>query len=421
MLSARVALLSALVASAAFSQTAPDNAGQPLDGLTILQTMSQRYAGAHSWYFVATEEVTQDSPESSGRHTISMVAAASGRKYHYEGHAGPQDALLVSDGTTAWDLRPNWNSYTKKPLPPDGFENGGYGLERQEDDADLAAMLKAEIAGSAHEFQSATRLPDIALVQGGVSIPCFVVQADEPQRKGPKTPASAVTHTFWIDQANWTLRKEKVRRENPALGGTVVEVTTTFETAELDSPIPDKLFHFTPPHGAKRVVKFNDNPMEPGSLVGRVAPEVQVASTAGGSVPISSYRGKPVLLDFWATWCGYCVLTLPQMAELYKEASPLGLVFITVDEDKDANKGAVFLAQRHYTWPNTVDRNQAIEDNYRLLGLPHILLIDAKGKIVYDGDGDQAAVRKAVAGLGPRFASLLAPTAQRSQAASANP
>jgi thiol-disulfide isomerase/thioredoxin len=421
MLLARVALFALFAASASLSQTAPDNAAQSPDGLTMLRKMSQRYADAHSLYFTATEEVTQDSPLASGRHKVRMVAAVSGRMYHYEGSSGPQAALLVSDGTIAWDFRPNWNAYTQKPLPPEGFQNSGYGLDRQEDYANLAAMLKADIAGTAGRFLSATRLPDTALVQGGMTIPCFVVEADEPQNKRPKTPASAVTHTFWIDQANWTLRKEKVHREDPARGGSVIEVTTTYETTELDSPLPETLFHFTPPRGAERVAQFNDNPEDYGSMVGRTAPEVQVVSAAGDRVPISSYRGKPVLLDFWATWCGFCVLTLPQVAELYKEASPHGLVLLSVDEDKEGKKGANFLAQRHFTWPNTVDRNGTIEDAYGLVGLPHILLIDAKGKIVYDGDGDQAAIRRAVAGLGPQFASLAPPPSGSGQTASPHP
>jgi len=290
-----------------------------------------------------------------------MVAGVSGRMYHYEGSSGPQAALLVSDGRIAWDLRPNWNAYTQKPLPADGFQNSGYGPGRQEDYANLAAMLKGEIAATAGRFQSATSLPDTALVQSGVSISCFVVEADEPQKKGPKTTASAVTHTFWIDKATGALRKEKVHRENPAQGGTVVEITTTYETVELDSPLPDRFFHFTPPHEAERVAQVNDNMSDLGSLVGRTAPEVQVVSAAGGRVPISSFRGKPVLLDFWATCCGFCVLTLPDVSELYREASPHGLVLLSVDEDKDGKKGRNFLAQRHYTWPNTVDDNGKIE------------------------------------------------------------
>jgi thiol-disulfide isomerase/thioredoxin len=422
MLSARLVFLSVFAATSALGQTAPNMPAESSDGLTLLQTMSQRYAAARSWYFVATQEVTEDSSIKHARHTVTMVAAVSGRKYHYEGSSGPQAAILVSDGTTAWDMRPNYHAWTENPLAPGGFENTGVDPGRQEDDANLAALLK-NYGVAAGRFSSATRLPDATLVLNGVTIQCYVVEADEPQKKDPKNPGAAVTDTYWIDQANETLRKEKVRREQPAHNESVIEVTTTWQTVELDSPPPDALFHFTPPHGAERVAKFNDNPEDYGSMVGRTAPEVQVASpTGGGRVPISSYRGKVVLLDFWATWCGPCVESLPKLASLYAQAAAKGFVLLTVDEDKDAKKAAAFLAQHNYTWPNTQDEDGAIEDAYRSLALPHMLLIDAKGKIVYDDTGeDDNAIRKAVAGLGTEFAFLAAAQAAPKPGDAAHP
>lgn len=117
-------------------------------------------------------------------------------------------------------------------------------------------------------------------------------------------------------------------------------------------------------------------------------------------------RSRPVLLDFWATWCAPCTESMPKLAELEKEAAPKGLVLLSVDEDEDATTATEYLAKHHYTWPNTQDDGK-IGDAFSKMEIPLVVLIDSQGKIVFYKTGaDDAEIRKAVAGLGPQFTFL---------------
>ena len=141
-------------------------------------------------------------------------------------------------------------------------------------------------------------------------------------------------------------------------------------------------------------------------MTGQDAPDVQLVAADGTSVPLSSYRGKPVLLDFWATWCKPCVESLPKLAELSKETAPKGIVLLGVDEDREDKKASDFLAGHNYSWPNTHD-DGSIHEAFNRVGLPLIVLIDAQGKVVYyKGGEDDYGLRAAIAALGPQYASL---------------
>ena len=119
-----------------------------------------------------------------------------------------------------------------------------------------------------------------------------------------------------------------------------------------------------------------------------------------------SYRGKPVLLDFWATWCQPCIASLPKLAELAKEAAPKGLVLLSVDEDREEKRATDFLAKHNYTWPNTHD-DGSFHEAFNRLGIPLVVLIDEHGKIVFWGSGeDERDLRMAIAALGPQYASM---------------
>ena len=115
-------------------------------------------------------------------------------------------------------------------------------------------------------------------------------------------------------------------------------------------------------------------------MTGDQVPSLKLKSADGKVVALDSFRGKPVLLDFWATWCGPCVAALPQLAQIYQEAKDKGLVLLTVDQDEEANTAAKFLAKKGYTWPNFHDGDGEIEKLVGSSGIPRTMLVDAQGK-----------------------------------------
>jgi thiol-disulfide isomerase/thioredoxin len=187
-------------------------------------------------------------------------------------------------------------------------------------------------------------------------------------------------------------------------------VITTYTTTEFNGPVGENLFSFTPPPDAKLIQDFPDPAKDFGNvnLAGEPAPALKLKSEDGKVVALDSFRGKPVLLDFWATWCGPCVAALPQLAQIYQEAKDKGLVLLTVDQDEEANTAAEFLAKKGYGWPNFHDGDGEIENLVGPSGIPRTMLVNAQGKITYDAGGmDEDELRKEIAKLGPEYATLL--------------
>lgn len=185
------------------------------------------------------------------------------------------------------------------------------------------------------------------------------------------------------------------------------ELVTTFANTTLDGLVPENLFRFAPPVEAKLVEDF-PNPLTStgANLIGDQIPTLKLKSADGRVQTIDSFRGKPVLIDLWATWCAPCVDALPKLDKLYHEAAKKALAVISIDRDKESKTASELLTKKGYSWPNFHDDGD-IEKLVGSSGIPRTLLIDAQGKVVYDSappsDDD---LRKQITKLGPEYASL---------------
>jgi cytochrome c biogenesis protein CcmG, thiol:disulfide interchange protein DsbE len=244
---------------------------------------------------------------------------------------------------------------------------------------------------------------------GTDTVDCFVVRAKGRYRSG-WSPDTKVDLTFWIDKSALTIRKIEEDWEGQLTMGDAARSkrtnTKVFPVVELADPHePTDLFEFQIPPGAKLVTDFklmSPPPMRqhPG-LVGSMAPAVKFQSTDGHAVLLNSFRGKPVLIEFWATWWGPCVAALPKLERLYAEAQSHDIAVVTIDEDETADKATAYLTTHaNPTWANYHDDgeiNRAIPGE----GLPEFVLIDAHGKIVFEKSGvDEHELRAAFAHLG---------------------
>lgn len=112
-----------------------------------------------------------------------------------------------------------------------------------------------------------------------------------------------------------------------------------------------------------------------------LAPDFTLPQPDGQDLRLSSYRGKVVLLDFWATWCYPCREEIPHLVELQQKYGDRGLQIIGVSLDDSAEPVGPFYQQFHMNYPVAMGTAKTGELYGGLLGLPVTFLIDRDGHI----------------------------------------
>lgn len=114
--------------------------------------------------------------------------------------------------------------------------------------------------------------------------------------------------------------------------------------------------------------------------VGSQAPPWTDPLVGGGTLSQSQLTGKPLLLDFFATWCPPCNAQAPLVEAAYHEYAHKGLQVVGVDVQETAKKAQVFVTEHHVTYPSVADGG-AISDEYAINGMPVTVFIDKSGVI----------------------------------------
>jgi thiol-disulfide isomerase/thioredoxin len=121
----------------------------------------------------------------------------------------------------------------------------------------------------------------------------------------------------------------------------------------------------------------------------------------GKVVSLSDYRGKKVMLNFWATWCGPCRVEIPNMIKLYDELSAKGFVILAVNLREDRDQVAGFVEQNKMRFPILLDSDGSVGAAYFVRGIPTSVFINDQGIIqaVQVGTLTDAALRQYVGKL----------------------
>lgn len=138
-----------------------------------------------------------------------------------------------------------------------------------------------------------------------------------------------------------------------------------------------------------------------GIQVGQIAPDFTLNSTRGVSFRLSQYRGQPVLLNFFATWCGPCRSEMPAVQRVYARYRPQGLAILAVDLNEGAEPVSNLGRDLKLTYPLLLDYNGKIADSYGARSIPRSFFIDANGIIrtVRVGSLDEDQITEAVDNL----------------------
>lgn len=118
-----------------------------------------------------------------------------------------------------------------------------------------------------------------------------------------------------------------------------------------------------------------------GIQMGQRAPDFTLKTITGEYFKLSGQRGKPVFLNFWATWCGPCRVEMPDMEKL-QQAMGDQILIVGIDIRESLSTVQNFLRYRRYTWTFVLDSNGDVAREYEVAAIPTSIFIDAKGVIV---------------------------------------
>ena len=306
-------------------------------------------------------------------------------------------ALIVSDGENTWTFVEGLKQYMKIPAattPENLIKSLMPGM------SDVTEQLKAK-----DPYLSAKVTGEETVEVEDRKVDCYVVEAELDKLKLPgSVEMSDSVQRVWIDKASkLTLKLTMTATMNgPGIRGPVeMNQEVTVVSAKLDTSLPDSMFSFTPPEGSKQVADFKSAKIQT-DLTGQAAADFKLKSLDGKEYSLQELRGKVVLLDFWATWCGPCRRDLPAIEKLYREFNAKGLVVLGLSTGEDAGTVSSFLEVNKLSYPILLAPNEGPAKTFSVNAFPTVVLIDREGQIAmyHVGAGSETELREKLATLG---------------------
>lgn len=135
-------------------------------------------------------------------------------------------------------------------------------------------------------------------------------------------------------------------------------------------------------------VNTSEIPQGKGYYIGQIAPEMELTSVDGKKMKLSDFRGKMVLIDFWASWCRPCRMENPHVVAAYnkykdksfKNGEGFTVYGVSLDRSKDPWKQAI--KDDKLVWKSNMWGNQAVAQQYGVRGIPSSFLLDGDGVII---------------------------------------
>lgn len=361
-----VAVLSMATARMAFPAS-------PNPGM-ILQKVSSVYSRLQDYHIAAVMNNNLLRPiGSKSLHTvISLDAAGPGRVRLALTGDGP-NVVIVSNGKTTWHYVPGENEYTEGEAV---FLSAAPGSKRKRivqsgllgNMQDLLVQRFEKLGGSA----KAAKFEGNAKIKfNGKKVRCYRISLRSTE----------VKDQFWIDQSNFlVLRENIVRTMGSRLRGSYATADLRITDIQTHAAPSPSLFSFDPPANARRLASL-DMPGVLDKMVGQPLKDFTLPDVEGKQIKLSDYRGKTVLLSFWASWCLPCEHELPTIEKIYEQHKDKDVVILAVDDESEATIKK-FLNDNHYGFTALIDHKRTLFRELQVGFIPTVFVINRKGIIV---------------------------------------
>ena len=194
---------------------------------------------------------------------------------------------------------------------------------------------------------------------------------------------------IWIATGDKPYMTRLVPDVSKALGDADAKVTLNVSLAGWtgNAAIPNERFAFKAPDGAEKAESFEalfgqSEKYPSDALIGSRAPTFNLKGLDGKPIDLGTYLGKNiVVLDFWATWCGPCVMSLPILSEITGSYKDKGVVFIAVNQGEGPGEINEFLKAQKLTLNVALDTDMSVAQQYFVDGIPQSVLIGKSGTV----------------------------------------
>ena len=116
------------------------------------------------------------------------------------------------------------------------------------------------------------------------------------------------------------------------------------------------------------------------------APEFTLPQLDGKPLSLSDLRGRVVVMEFWATWCGPCRFSLPSLEAIYRRYRDRGVTVLLINQGESAEQARRW-AKRRFTAPILLGQDGRVGQRYGAHGIPKLLIVDQAGRLVYEHEG----------------------------------
>ena len=333
---------------------------------------------------LSTEVKISSAERQTSMNAVFKVSFAHPNKLFLNLESGKIGGQMVCDGTTAYLYTPVLNKYMSLPAP--------------ENLAQIFDTIDYQIVGGA--FSSMSLIESMCNPDPYKQIMTDVLKVEHvgPEKVGAddcdhlRFVQKEFTWDIWVKQGKepWiekvTADMSKVlanKPDTPKNASALLTCSYTNRQANVE-PTADQLV-FKKPAGAHEVQSFLDDKADAPSsvhpLVNKPAPAFDLDTVDGAKFNLASQKGKVVVLDFWATWCEPCTISLPIISEVTNSLKDKDVVFLAVNMQEAPEQIKTFLDKKNLKVSVGLDREGKVAELYQVRGIPQTVIVGKDGNV----------------------------------------
>ncbi len=360
---------------------------------SLLDQVGQTYTDAKALSLVGKISLDFDAGGDQKHETTDFTASfVAPNQFRHE---VKDDVLIVSTGEKVYAYLPAKNEYVAVDAPKDrtplkDFSGPVSELLGSQDPVLLMTLCSEPVQVLTQGASNVAKGDDVKL--GDASFNTLTYEKRERRKRDLDDPATQFNRQIRID------RKTEVEKRGVDDVKTV-DVTFDYLSTKNEAPAPEQ-FAWSPPRDA--TVAKEDAPEDSMAaatgLEGKPAPDFKLTGIDGSTVALADLKGSVTVLDFWATWCGPCVESLPHIDQINADLSDKGLKVYAINLQETKAQVQKFIVSKKLTLPVLLDTSGSTAKSYLANAIPETVIIGKDGivKKVFVGFGGDEPVRAAI-------------------------